>query len=549
MPETKTKTSTNKKKKVITREVANTMSIDELQRANYINAAAAQKMREAEKRKQENQRRMEDSFSMNGQFDKKLRNSMRIFGIPHQFTDITDPRLGSDTRLGRSFAERIIGEAPIVAFQPGVPEFLPGMTDEQRKGFFNAVIDSSSIDTALNKIFGNLDADKVGDDVLRYYQLKTIADNGRSIYSELMAKVNVLCKLMAVFIGIADKRVPWAPGYTFGNYDWRYYTANATYMNVDVNKEGENKSGSIGAFVENALANAAKAAMDDTEWIRFFVDSNVSFSESVSNSTTTSVLNQFTDSLEGMAKELEFVSGMAGVNINELTNSMSSSADEFIQKTVSDYAGPLGTVLSRISSGAKQIISGGNFMIPEIWSNSEYSKNYSFSITLSTPYGCPESWFLNVGVPMMHLLGLALPQQVSANTYRSPYLIRCHAPGWFNCEMGIIDSLSMDKGADSSWNVGGLPNEVKVNLSVKDLYSTLAIPAKPYEKPEVFLSSGMLEYLMVNCGVDLTNQELTQKIEIWATIIANNITDRFTSKPYEWQQWVKNKIQGLFDIF
>jgi hypothetical protein len=295
------------------------------------------------------------------------------------------------------------------------------------------------------------------------------------------------------------------------------------------------------------MTSAGKSLMEDNEWVRFYVDSNTSFGESNSNSTTTSILESYTEKLEGVAKELDTISGMTGVDVQELASSSASSVDSYIQ----EYAtgdGAIATMLSRISGATKSIISGGNFLIPEIWSSSEYSKNYSFSITLSTPYGCPEAWFLNIGVPLMHILGLCLPQQLSANTYKSPYLVKCYSPGWFNCNLGIIDSVSIDKGADSSWNVGGLPNEVKVSLSVKDLYSTLSIPVEPYEKPATFLSTGMLEFLMVNCGVDITRQNISDRMKIWATVLSNNFTDRFTSKPYDIQQYFKSKIQGLFNV-
>lgn len=467
----------------------------------------------------------------------KVDNSMRLFGMPHQFIAHNDPRIGDKSNLGRCFAERIVMEAPIVALKPGVADFLPGMSDSQKNSFLNGVLDAVNSNGSLSSVFSNISSDN--EDTLLYYQHK-------SCYSEMMAKVNVLCKLMAVFLGISDTKVPWAKGnVTFGKYDWRYYTLKNQFNDVTFNTKSG--SGSVGAFIKNAMTSAGKSLMEDNEWVRFYVDSNTSFGESNSNSTTTSILESYTEKLEGVAKELDTISGMTGVDVQELASSSASSVDSYIQ----EYAtgdGAIATMLSRISGATKSIISGGNFLIPEIWSSSEYSKNYSFSITLSTPYGCPEAWFLNIGVPLMHILGLCLPQQLSANTYKSPYLVKCYSPGWFNCNLGIIDSVSIDKGADSSWNVGGLPNEVKVSLSVKDLYSTLSIPVEPYEKPATFLSTGMLEFLMVNCGVDITRQNISDRMKIWATVLSNNFTDRFTSKPYDIQQYFKSKIQGLFNV-
>lgn len=461
--------------------------------------------------------------------ENSINNSMRLFGIPHQFTAENDPRIGGTTNLGRCFAERIIMEAPIIALKPGKPKFLPGMSESEKANFLSRV---------QSAIGGGATVESDSEDTIIYYEHE-------SCYSEMMAKVNVLCKLMAGFLGISKTKVPWAKNnVTFGMYDWRYYTIKNQYGDVSYK---QSSGTGPGAFIKDVAKLAAKRAMDDTEWVRFYVDSNASYSESNSNSTTTSIIESYTEKLEGIAKELDVISGIASVDVQELMESSASSVDSFIQEHATGD-GAIATMLSRISGATKQIISGGNFLIPEIWSQSEYSKNYSFSITLSTPYGCPEAWFLNIGVPLMHLLALSLPQQLSANTYKSPYLVKCYSPGWFNCNYGIIDSINIEKGADNSWSVGGLPNEVKVSLSVRDLYSTLAIPVEPYSKPATFMSSGILEFLMVNCGCDITNQNITDRISIWASILANNFTDRLTAKPYEIQQYFKSKIQGLFNV-
>lgn len=463
-------------------------------------------------------------------------NSMRLFGLPHQFTDYNDPRIGEKSNLGRCFAERIVMEAPIICLKPGVADFLPGMSSSEKQNYVSRIMDAVSSNASLRSVFSGMDVDN--NDALLYYQHK-------SKYSEMMAKVNVLCKMMAVFLGIADTKVPWAKGNAkFGTYDWRYYTLKNQFNDVSFSSSA---SGSVGAFIKNALTGGASKLMEDNEWIRFYVDSNASFGESASNSTTQSVLESYTEKLEGIAKELDVISGMSGVDIQGLAESSMSSVDSFIQENASGN-GAISTFLKRISGNTKQIISGGNFLIPEIWSQSEYNKSYSFTITLSTPYGCPEAWYLNIGVPLMHILGLCLPQQLTANTYKSPYLVKCYSPGWFNCNLGIIDSVSIEKGSDQSWSVGGLPNEVKVSLSVKDLYSTLSIPVEPYEDSATFISTGMLEFLMVNCGIDITHQNMSDRMKIWATILGNNFTDRFTKQPYQIQQYWKSKVQSLFNI-
>ena len=476
--------------------------------------------------------------NINSELNRSIDGSMRLFGLPHQFTAENDPRIGSKSKLGRCFAERIVMEAPIVCLKPGVPDFLPGKSTEEKEGFVNAIIDATNGNANMRSVFSSI-KNSDGDDVIPYYKIK-------DSYSEMMAKVNLMIKLMALFLGLSNTSVPWSKTATFGTYDWRYYSLKNQYNDITFTKQ-IGTGGALGMFIRNALKNASENIMNDTQWVRFYVDSNASFGESASNSTTSSILESYTEKLESVAKELDVISGMVGTSVGDIVDKTTSSVDNYIQSNVkSDSA--FGTLLKRISGNTTQILSGGNFLIPEIWSQSEYNKSYSFTITLSTPYGNVKSWFLNIGVPLCHILGLCLPQQLTANTYKSPYLVKCYSPGWFNCNYGIIDSISIEKGADNSWSVGGLPNEVKISLSVKDLYSTLSIPQQPYENPSAFLSTGMLEFLMVNCSVDITQQDMGEKVKIWTTILSNNFRDRFTSRPYNVQQFFKSRIQKLFNV-
>lgn len=483
--------------------------------------------------------RSQINSNLDASLESAIDGSMRLFGLPHQFTELNDPRIGDKSNLGRCFAERIALEAPIVCLKPGLPNFLPNQSSETKKGMIEAIMDATSGSPSVKNIFSTLEDANDEDDTILYYNIE-------DKYDDMMKKVNILCKLMATFLGISDEAVPWHPTATFGTYDWRYYSYKSIYNDKVFSKQS-GSGGSLGAFIADALGTASEKLMNDTQWLRFYIDGNLSFNESSSNSTRTSMLESFTDQLEGISKELDTITGMTSINIDDAVNTAATKIDSWISSTF-DGDNAISSLLRKITGTGKNILSGGNFLIPEIWENSEYNKDYSFSITLSTPYGNTKSWYLNIGVPLCHILGLCLPQQLTANIYKSPYLVKCYAKGWFNCNYGIISSVSIDKGADSSWNVGGLPNEIKISLSVKDLYSTLSLPVEPYADAATFLNTGMLEFLMVNCGIDVTNQDMSEKIKIWTTILANNFTDRFTSKPWQVQNYFKNKIQGLFTV-
>ena len=239
--------------------------------------------------------------------------------------------------------------------------------------------------------------------------------------------------------------------------------------------------------------------------------------------------------------------GTAGLSSDyqDITNKMASSIDNFVTSNADQNTG-LATILKRLGSGAQQIIQGGNFQIPEIYNDSDYSKSYSFSMTLSTPYGSKLAWYINIGVPLCFLLGLACPLQLSANTYKSPFLLKAFSQGWFNCSLGIVDSLSIDKGGDQSWSIYGLPNEIKVSLSIKDLYSALTVPATT---ADFLQNSGMLEFLMATCGLDITNQNISNKYKVWLNLFKNSLSNYVSSTGYDIIAGFREAISEKFLIF
>ena len=71
----------------------------------------------------------------------------------------------------------------------------------------------------------------------------------------------------------------------------------------------------------------------------------------------------------------------------------------------------------------------------------EYAKN-GYNLYLASR----QSIFLNCFVPMFHVLGFVLPRQTTANSYESPFLLKAHCGRWFSCEMGVMDSVEINKG-------------------------------------------------------------------------------------------------------
>ena len=85
-------------------------------------------------------------------YNKNLAEGLRIedlrgiFGMPHQFLPLTDPRipasngqeivgLGETSELGATYTEKIIVPIPLLLITPGSPEFMSSYNDSQKKTF------------------------------------------------------------------------------------------------------------------------------------------------------------------------------------------------------------------------------------------------------------------------------------------------------------------------------------------------------------------------------------------------------------------------------
>lgn len=451
---------------------------------------------------------MQMLFDNSRQYD-ALDVSTRLFGSPHQFLESADCRVNTKIDLGRKFIENIVAESPIVYFVPGRPNFLPN-TSKKRK-------------STLEKFFkNNMPSDKTAADALkdvlsedneeRYFDF--VID-----YANYMRIVNILCRVASIYIGIGDQKVP-GTNTAYKYYNWENYK----YFNLTKEKDPTNKSvfSKIVDSIHGVLTDAEEQLFGRGLYIPFYVDPSTSFSESASNSTKASAIEGFFDSAEGIMKDASFLLNAAalkqsddffknlGEDIDELTKNVFKGSDNF---------------LTRLVGATNSLVQGHNIIFPEIWGDAAYNKSYNITINLVSPYGDKESIFLNVIMPMMFILGFSLPQQVTANTYKTPMLVKVFSKGWFSCDMGIVESLSMDKGGQGdAWSVDGLPMQVKIQMTVKDLYSELSVPNSG--TPAAFMQNqGMIDFLAVTCGVDITEPTFILKIKTMFAVFLNKIFD------------------------
>lgn len=202
----------------------------------------------------------------------------------------------------------------------------------------------------------------------------------------------------------------------------------------------------------------------------FYADKSTSISESASNDYTESSIVQKANDLSTASRELKSILGW-----NSNIKDMDSTS---VEDMTDELTGSNG-ILSRVGSALGRVVNGSQLLYPEIWADSKFDRSYTINFKFYSPYGDKESIFKYVYVPFISLLALALPRQDSLLGYGQPFLVRLSSPGWFESSMGVVSSITFTKGGnDNLWTKDNLPQEIEVNLNIRDLYPSLVSTKK-----------------------------------------------------------------------
>lgn len=469
----------------------------------------------------------------------------RLFGAPFQFLDTTDARPGTggtDAELGLFFQNSIMLEAPILSILPGRPDYLANLSTESKKDltetFFNLV--SGAADKLSEMTSEALDLQNID---IKYFEFSPQP-------TQYMNYVNLLCRMSAMFMGIGDQIMP-GTGIPYKDFRWENYTMGltyaqrfiSTYSNQNAADVGEGLAQSTGSIINKVLnsantidgikegfaegVNTVAPLNMESYYVDFYITPSMSFNESFSNSTGESALSSTVGKASNLQKELMFLFGATGYNSTTIVGEdfeknidrWKAEADKLLDSTSGSR------VIERLLTGATSVITGSNIVFPDIWQDSSFDRSYQFEIKLVAPYATRECIFLEIIVPLMHLIAAAVPCQSTANTYSSPFLIRSVLPGFFSSEMGIIQDMTINKGGSGdSWSVDGFPTEVTVSLSIKDLYNSL-YQSKLTSKSDAYnllWNSGLIDYIGTQCGLNMKKSEYAKKLET-AYVLAGNI--------------------------
>lgn len=438
--------------------------------------------------------------------------SWRLFNSPFHLLSRTDPIANTKVDLGRKFVECISAVQSIVYLVPGESSYMPGATDGKKDSISEVLMDQLKGQDTDDSVIKSISDTFTGTKGQKYFDF---VHN----YSTYISYVNLLCRASAIFLGIGDSVGP--DGETkYKNYNWHNYKQSAFAANKTDTTFGGifSEETEITSTKQKIKQMANEYLFGDWEFIQFYADVGVTASDSLSNSTMESKLAGMLTTGTDLMKELMFLG---------LTND--NSIKDKVVNGIRDLFGKLtgqSKIVSRLETAAYAMAQGNNLIFPELYSGSDYSKSFTLKFNLYSPYGDKESIYLHTMVPMMHLLCFAAPRQVSgeANVSTSPFLIKAFSRGWFQCNMGMVESLSIERGNDNCWNVDGLPTSLEINMNIKDLYSDLMI-SKSTEPFSFFANDSLMDYLNVTCGIDILKPSIVRKLKLITAVIGGAIID------------------------
>lgn len=469
-----------------------------------------------------------------------------IFGIPYQYLPTTDCRIDnseSEEVFGITYTEMIASRLPLLYITPGEPVFLSDAGDKK-----------TSFLTDIVQFVGGGDSDHLNN-LLSDYNGKLYSIESK--YSLYFKYVNPMCRMGAFFLGLdsnseSDESYRKLDNVELTSYNWAWNN------NGDYNG---NYSGSEDGGSNNTGFSSLSGSMKDLQSaiyykaaIPFYINSEVSFAETMNNETTESSLASGINGLSDKARELQFLIGSttSAVAQNfsnaEVLNAVSSSK-EAAEKMVSKLTS--GNIFGSLFKNIKTVVSGGRLQFPNIWSNSTFSKSYSVNIKLTTPDLDRKSWFLNIYVPLCHLAALVLPRGEFQNGYTSPFIIKAFYKGMFNIDMGIITDMTFTKGKEGGWTKDALPTVVDVSFTIQDLYSTLSLtPAGSLLKSNTMQNIAEMDYLANTCGVNINEPDVLRMVNMFVTFnIKNVFMDVPTNITTGLGNVLSNKISKIYQSF
>ena len=406
-----------------------------------------------------------------------------IYGMPYQFLPIADNRIDGSMKtrsLGRKYAEKIAARAPILVMQAGRADFLRGFDKETKDATLTEILTKSAAHLATGSVL-----EQMVNTPSMYYSFKVLP-------AQYYGAVQQMCFAMANLLGLGNYDLELSDNYTHSlsdpGFDWSQ--ANATKW-----------------FGYNAGA------------VGFYISSDAQINESFNNNTMPSSLLQKMNEFGRMGSELQFllggVSNYTGFDLDAIADGNLTQEGLILKGNTNGTGGLIDSIIDNVQT----LMVGGRMIFPEMWADSQFMRSYNVTIKLDSPDADNLSIFLNILVPLAHILAFVVPRSVGSNNYISPFLVRAYYKSMFHIDMGIITGCSIQKGDTGAWNQAGLPTQITIQLTIKDMYNVMSL-STGLGNNSIIGNPGQLDYIANLCGVNIDEPELFGKaFNLWLRLI------------------------------
>ena len=512
--------------------------------------------------------------------------STRLFGSPFQLLDSVDRRFPEiNKNLGNEYLKNIMLNSPILRIRPGMPKYTGNINYSSLSQIAKRVYTNLASDKETSKIVGL----KTSEAWLREIGTTFAFGSGaklqgrmfgfRETYYEYIQNVNYMCRSVATYMNLISSDSDYPIGcythgdkwHTFDKMDWQDYRMGSAanndsrpteqikgYLGVFVNNINEFIANFITTILPSGLTEGADAYLQQSPsssilnqisskltTVEFMVQP-IEFTETLRNQTKNSTIEGMIDGItQGVGTEIAWITNSnADVGIVDNLVDFLGNGLQSVGEVLSGLVQPVtGGFTTNLFSGAMAAIKGQKMIYPKIYDSSESTMDYQFSITLTTPYGDPYNYYMNIIVPLLHLIALVSPRMVSANTVSSPFLVQAFIPGMCTCQMGIIRNMTITKNPTTKHvSVNGFPLTVKVTFEIEELYNAMAI--SPANDPASFLHNETLNDYLANIAGLAPSLE-TYSIQRQAMYQGVN---RYFDKALFAQDWASGLVEKLEDF-
>lgn len=264
-----------------------------------------------------------------------------------------------------------------------------------------------------------------------------------------------------------------------------------------------------------------------TEAMKFVgwrIEKGVDSSESLSNSTKETELAQMINSAVSGGRQRTFsMAALKETSPGQMLDTVYKGVESVVSNTLESFN----------LQGGLEVLKGVGFLdIPEVWESSSFTKSYSFDFQLRTPQPDKVSIMYSLYIPLAMLLAGAFPRSVGQNAYTSPFLVRAYCQGMFAIPLGIVDSITIKRGAaEFGWSRDLLPTQIDVSFSIKDLSPVMhiALASGGYKDWMSILgqNSTFQEYMLTLGGTNIAERSLRlrqikKRTQILMQISSNN---------------------------